>query len=153
MTRRRRDTATPDLFSDYLPKPVVERFAPERVRAARCSARIKQAVKEALKDAGRTREAIAASMSDYLGEPVSPNMLDQYTSGANENSNISAHRLVALYVVTGDIRLINALLADTDTIAVAGRYEALIRREMAKEARARLDREINAADAQWRAGR
>lgn len=154
MTRRRSaDTLTPDLFRDYTPAPVVARFSAERVRASRCSARIKQAVKEALKDDGRSRDAIAAAMSAFLGEKVSAQVLDQYTSGANENSNIPAHRLVALFSVTGDIRLINALLDDTDAIAVPRRYEALLRREMAKEARDRLEREINAADAEWRAGR
>ncbi|RJF70905.1 hypothetical protein [Rhodopseudomonas palustris] len=154
MTRRRpTDTLTPDLFRDYQPAPVVERFSPERVRAARASARIKQALKEALRDCGRSRDTVAAAMSEYLGERVSPQILDQYTSAANETANIPAHRLIALVVVTGDIRLINALLVDTDAVAVARKYEALIRREMAKEARDRLDREINAADAEWRAGR
>jgi hypothetical protein len=150
---RRRDPETVDLFSEYTPRPVVERYAAERVRAARAGARIKRAVSEAMRESGRSRSELAKAMSDYLGESVTTGMLDQYASTANEGHNITAYRLVALLAVTGDLRLINALLSDTGAIAVDGKYEALIRREMAKEARDRLDREINAADAQWRAGR
>lgn len=148
---RRRDQKTPDLFRDFTPPPVVARFSPERVRAVRCAARVKRAVSEAIKDSGRSREVIAHLMSEQLDERITWQMLDQYTSTANEGHNIPAHRLVALFTVTSDVRLLNALLADTDVIAVDAKYEALIRREMAKEARDRLDREINAADAQWKA--
>lgn len=153
MNRRRRDTGTADLFKDYTPQPVVERFAPERVRASRASARIKRAVAEAIKESRHGRDSIAHLMSEQLDERITTAQLDQYTSTANENSNISAHRLVALFNVTGDVRLINALLEGTDVIAVSGKYEALIRREMAKEAVEKLQREVNAADAQWKAGR
>lgn len=150
---RRRDSATADLFRDYAPPPVVERFAPDQVRAARCSARIKQAMSRAMKDCGRSREQVAEAMTEYLGERITRGLLDQYTSTANEVHNIPAHRLVALFVVTGDLRLVNALLTDTGAVAIDGRYEPLIRREMLKEARDKLDRDLNAADAQWRVGR
>lgn len=151
--KRQRDSITPDLFRDFTPPSVVERYSPERVRAVRCSARVKRAVAEAIKDSGRSRDVIAELMSQELGERVTVGMLDQYTSTANESHNIPAHRLVALFSVTADVRLINALLADTSVIAVDAKYEALIRREMAKEMRDKLDREIGAADAQWKAGR
>lgn len=149
---RRRDINTPDLFKDYTPPSVVERFSPERVRAVRTSARIKRAVAEAIKESKHGRDAIAHLMSEQLGERVTPDMLDQYTSTANEKNNISAHRLVALFSVTRDVRLINALLEDTDVVAVDAKYEPLIRREIMKEARDRLDREVGAADAEWKAG-
>ena len=45
------------------------------------------------------------------------------------------------------------MLTDTDMIAVPAKYEALIRREVAKDVRDRLDREICAADTEWRARR
>ncbi|MGL5166671.1 MAG: hypothetical protein ACRC9K_12365 [Afipia sp.] len=151
MSPRRRDTITPDLFKDYTPASVVERFSPERVRAVRASARIKRAVAEAIKDSKHGRDVIAHLMSEQLGERVTPDMLDQYTSTANEKNNISAHRLVALFSVTRDVRLINALLEDTDVIAISAKYEPLIRREMAKEAIEKLQREVNASDAQWKA--
>jgi hypothetical protein len=148
--KRRRDPNTTDLFADYVPQPVVERFAPERVRAVSAAARIKRAIAETIKESRFGRSAIALLMSEATGETVTAAMLDQYTSTANDKHNIPAYRLVALYQATGDIRLINALLEGADVIAVPGKYEALIRREMAKEQRDRLDQEINAADAQWR---
>jgi hypothetical protein len=150
---RRRDQDTVDLFSEFTPAPVVERFSPERVRALRTSSRIARAVAEAIKQSRKSRPDIAREMSDYLGEEVSAAMLDQYSSTANEKNNIPAHRLIALLAVTADIRLVNAALHDTTFVAVDARYEPLIRREMAKEARDRLDREINAADAQWKASK
>ena len=153
MTRRRDDAGTPDLFADYAPAPVVQRFSPERVRASRASARIARAVAESIRQSKRSRHDIAAEISRFLGEDVSVAMLDQYTSTANEKNNIPAHRLVALLAVTGDVRVINAALQDTSFVAIDSRFEPLIRREMAKEARDKIEREINSADAQWRASK
>jgi hypothetical protein len=150
---RKRDTATPDLFRDYVVPTVVERFAPERMRAATVTMRVARAIAEALKNDGRSRADIAREMSTYLGDTVTEAMLNQYASPSNDKHNIPAHRLLALLAVTGDARLINALLEDAGLIAVSAKYEVLIRRELAKEARERLDREIAATDAQWRAGR
>ena len=110
----------------------------------------------------RIHDAVAEIAIGELGLDIYPNqieiitaeqMLDAYASQAREKHNIPTHRLVALAVVTGDIRLINALIADTNFIAVEARFESLIRRELAREARDRLDREINSADAQWKASR
>lgn len=151
--RRSRDSATLDLFRDYTPPAVVERFDPDRVRGASLGVRLARAVAEALLDCGLSREEVAGRLSDYLSEDVTKAMLDAYASPARETHNIPAHRLVALAVVTGDGRLLNALLGEAGYIAVAARYEALIRREQARELREKLDREIEAADAQWRAGR
>jgi len=150
---RRRDTSTIDLFRDYQPKSVVARFAPEEVRAANCAARIAKAVSAALKKNGRSRATIAQLMSEYLGETVTDQMLNAYASQANERHNIPTHRLIALAVVTGDIRVINAMLQDTSFIAIDARFEALIRRELAREARDKLDREAASADAEWKASR
>lgn len=150
---RQRDLRTPDLFKDYTPAPVVERFAPERVRAVHMSARIKRAIAEAIKESSHGRDSIAHLMSEQLGETITTAQLDQYTSTANEKSHISAHRLVALFSVTRDARIINALLEDSGFIAVEKKYEALIFREIAKEKRDLLDRDIAAADAQYKAGR
>src|SRR5258708_6613983 len=111
---RRRDVHTPDLFGDFTPPTVVERFLPERIRAASPAARVKRIVSEAIRDFGRSRGEIAKAMTDYLGESVTPAMLDQYTSTANEGHNIPAYRLAALLAVTGDVRIANALLADTN---------------------------------------
>jgi hypothetical protein len=153
MAIRRRDARTIDMFAEFEPRPVVDRFDGDRVRAATLSVRVARAVSECLKDAGRDRTVIAAEISDYLGESVTRAMLDAYASPGREAHNIPAHRLMALAAVTRDARPINALLFESDMIAVDARYEALIRREQAREMREKLDREIDAADAQWKAGR
>lgn len=148
---RRRDAHTADLFplKSTLP-PIVQRFAAERVRAARASGRIARAVAEAIKESAKSRGEIAAEMSEYLGETVTAAMLDQYTSLANEKNNMPAHRLVALLFATSDIRIVNAMLCGTGFIALDGKYEALIRRELLKEDIEHKRAEIAAADLQWR---
>lgn len=148
-----RDPLTLDLFRDVEPRAVVERYDETQVRASSLAERVSRAVTAALKDFDGERDAIAAEMSAYLDERVSKAMLDQYASQANAQHAIPAHRLIALAIITGDARLINALLADTGLIAVNAKYEPLIAREMTKEAIDRLQRKVSANDAAWRARR
>ncbi len=101
----RRDPNTLDLFTDWKPDEVVQRFEPERVRTATLRARIARAVSETLKDCGRPREEIAAEMSAWLeDDEVTKNMLDAYASEARDRHNITYERLLALVHVTGDVR-------------------------------------------------
>lgn len=150
---KRRDSSTLDLFKDFKPQPVVARFDEQEIRATSIAARMAKAVSKALKDDGRSRDKIAEHMSEIVGERVPASMLDAYASEAKEAHKITAERLLALIVATEDERLLNALLVNTGLIVVPARFEALIRREMAIEARDRLDKEINAARAEWEAKR
>lgn len=134
-------------------QPIVPRFDEREVRASTARARIARAVTAALKSFDGEREAIAAEMSAYLGERVSKGMLDQYASQASELHAIPAHRLVALAVITGDARLVNAALADSGLIAIAAKYEPLLARELAREEIERLRQAAAAHDARWRAAR
>lgn len=149
----KRDGATIDLFRDFEPKPVVDRYDADRVRAATLPMLVSRAISETLAEHGHSRASVAQAMSEHLGEEVTEAMLNKYASQAATSHAIPAHRLVALTAVTGDPRLLNALLADIGLIAIPAKYEALIRRELAKEAADRLTREAGAADAQWRAGK
>lgn len=153
MPPRRRDASTLDLFRDFTPQPVVARFEESSVRAGTLSARLSRAVSRCLDECGIPRDEVARRMSDFLGEKVPVSMLDAYASQAKTQHQISAIRLVALASVTGDERPLNALLNAADMIAVPLRYEALLKREKAKELREELDREIAAADAEWRSKR
>jgi hypothetical protein len=148
-----RDAATLDLFDDYEPRAVVARFDESLVRASNQRARVARAIAATLRDHESERDAIASEMSAYLGERVSVAMLNRYASQGAEEHAITAHRLIALAVITGDARLINALLADTGLIAIDNRFEALIRREQAREAAERLQRVAARADAEWRTKR
>lgn len=144
-------TAASNSSNGFVLPPVVERFDHERVKSARVSGRIKRAVAEAMKDSGHSREEIAELMSEYLGgEKVTVLMLQQYTSTANESHNIPAYRLMALFAVTNDARLLNELLAGSGFIAVPDRYEALLRRERAKLHLDRINQEIEDADRAWK---
>ena len=149
---RKRDTFTIDMFKGFEPSPVVARYAEEQVRAATMAARMARAVTATLKAAG-DRAKVAGDMSKYLGERVTENMLNQYASQANAQHTIPAHRLIALAIVTGDARLINALLTDTGLIAVEAKYEQLIDREVLREEADRIQRKIAEKDAKWRAQR
>lgn len=149
---KRPTSTTLDLFRDFEPKPVVDRFLPADVQAWSPAGRVSKAVALTLNDSTMSRAEIAKAMSELLKDEVSKTMLDAYASQARENS-ISAIRLAALSAVTGDIRPLNALLADMDMIVVPQKYEALLRREKAREMRDRAEREEQAADAEWRARR
>lgn len=150
---RRRDSLTADLFRDYKPEPVVERFDADAVQAWSLEGRLSKAVALTMDESGISRADIAAAMSDALKAPVSKAMLDGYASQAREQHSISAVRLAALIEVTGDARALNVLLESSGLIVVPQKYEALLRREKARELRERAEREEQAADAQWKAQR
>lgn len=149
---KRRDNATPDLFRDYQPAPVVERFDAGAVHAWSLAGRLSKAVGLTLNEADMSRADIAKAMSEHLKDEVSKATLDAYASQAKEHS-ISAVRLAALVAVTNDVRALNTLLEDAGMIVVPKKYEALIMREMADEAIERATRDRQAFDAQWKAKR
>lgn len=148
---RKRDTFSLDLFRDYQPEPVVERFADDAVKAWSLAGRLSKAIALTIDDSDMTREDIAHAMSDMTKTSVSKAMLDAYTSQAREQNQISAVRLAALVAITGDARALNVLLEEAGLIAIPKKYEALLKRERARELRALLEREEQAADAEWRA--
>lgn len=150
---RKRDAFTPDLFRDYEAAPVVERFDPRAVQAWSMSGRVSKAVSLTMDESGMTRKEIADALTELTKTPVSKAMLDGYASQAREQHSISAVRLVALIAITGDARALNVLLADAGLVAVPQKYEALLRREMAREARERAERDEKTFDAEWRAKR
>ncbi|PKR90902.1 hypothetical protein CXZ10_06025 [Pleomorphomonas diazotrophica] len=152
MPKRRPVAANLDLFKDYQPAPVVERYVEGSVRAYDLAGRLSKAVAKTLEESGMGRAEVAKAMADLLQDDMSKNMLDNYASQAKEHV-ISALRLFALVAVTGDPRALNMLLAPAGMIVVPAKYEPLIEREIAKEELDRLQRKINAADAAWRAGK
>jgi hypothetical protein len=102
---RRARPVQPDLLDWQAPQA----YPAEAVRAATVAGRISRAVAFTLRHCGVKRQDIAARMAAYLGEPVSPAMLDAYASQAREDHNISAVRLLALAHATGDVRLLDML--------------------------------------------
>ncbi|WP_127088359.1 hypothetical protein [Aquabacter cavernae] len=149
---RRPDRSTLDLFRDYEPQPVVPRFVEADVRAWTEARRLSRAIALTLDEDGRGREALADLLSERIGERVSKGMLDNYASPEKPHA-ISALRLIGLVTITGDARALNLILGEAGLIAIDRKYEALLRRERARELRERLEQEERAADAEWRAKR
>lgn len=106
MAKTRGDNGTLDWLEDWTPPAIVTRYGEERVRAATLRARIARAVAETLRDCDTGRDDIAAAMSDWLGEDVGRNMLNNYASKAQSDHTIPYLRLLALTHVTGDVRLL-----------------------------------------------
>lgn len=120
-----RHPGQPDLL-DWQPPEAVKRFPEEQVRAATFAARVSRAVAAALADADAEREAIAARMSSFLGERVSPAMLDAYASQAREDHRISVPRLMALLHATRDRRLLELLAEPLGWAVIDRRHLPLI---------------------------
>ena len=136
MARDRRDTLTYSL-PEYFPEEPVKRFEPAQVRGATLAARLCRAMAVALDECGQTREEIAQSMSDYLGEKVSKAMLDAYVSEARSDHNINIVRYAALIHATHDWRLLELIDGLFGFAPVERRYVYLItaaqKRERAEE--------------------
>lgn len=122
MAQRRPGPVQPSLL-DWAPSAP---YAEGDVRAASLAGRISRAVAQTLRDCPLDRDAIAARMSAYLGERVSPGVLNAYASQAREEHNISAVRLVALAHATGDTRLLELLLQPFDLTAISRRLLPMI---------------------------
>lgn len=145
----RGDKKTMDLL-DWEPPQVVRQFEPDQVRAASLRAMVAKAVSAALRDCEKDREAIAAEMSEYLGEPTSKNILDAYASEAREDHVINVVRFLALVHATGDHRLLQ-MLADSFGLAVVEkRYLAAVEEAMWAEQEERARQRRLAARNKWK---
>jgi len=144
MSRRRRCNKTDDLLSWTPPQPV-KSFPADRVRAASLAATIARGVSEALKRSGQDRDQVAKSMAEYLGESVSPNMLDKYASEAAEEHVINVVRFMALVHATKSRELIQMLAEPFGWAVVEQRHLDAIQLAAALEERERLNRDIDEA--------
>ena len=120
-----RHPGQPDLLDWQPPQPVAS-FPEEQVRAVSIAARISRAVAAALHDADAERETIAARMSSFLGERISPAMLDAYASQAREDHRISVPRFLALLHATKDRRLLELLAEPMGWAVIERRHLPLI---------------------------
>lgn len=102
MAKRNRDEQTLDLFQHAQLFPV--ETPRELGSALDFNAKLAQAMSRALDEAresGRDRHEVASRMSEILGQDVSKNMVDAYTSQARETHTISAVRFKAFVRATG----------------------------------------------------
>ena len=120
-----RPAEQPDLLTWEPPQAEIA-FAWEQVRSASPAGRIARAVAVALKECGRTRTEVAAAMSEFLGERVSPNMIDGYASVARTLHQIPLTRFLALIHATRDRRLLQMLAEPMGWAVVERRHLPLI---------------------------
>lgn len=152
MVRQRGDSRTGDLLG-WEPRPCeVERFPAPQIRAATIGSRIVKAMSVALKECGKTRDKVAADMSDYLGETVSKQMLDAYVSEARTTHSISFARFAALVHATGDNRLLTILPELFGFAVVEERLLPAIEDAMLIDKIERLSKQQKMARKRWSGG-
>ncbi|MDO9499004.1 DNA transposition protein [Falsiroseomonas sp.] len=133
----------PDLLS-WEPPQTVLAFEEVEVRGATLAARISRAVSVALRDCGQPRKRVAKAMGDYLGEDVSPAMLDAYASVGRDQHRISVPRMMALMHATGDRRLMEMLAEPMGWAVIERRFLPLIRVAALRDREDELRREREA---------
>lgn len=150
MARNREPSPTP-LFDWRPPEaPAVRYQAPEEVRAASLAASFVRAMQLAEEASGKSREEIAKSMSDYLQQPVSKAVIDQYMSEAREDYVINVVRFLAFMDATRDFRLLSLLAAPFGLAIIDEKYLAAVEEAMCAEQIEALDRRKALARRKWR---
>lgn len=136
MARRHPDPATAPLL-DWQPPPITRRYPDVALKSTSLATLLSKAVSLTLKDCGMSRADVAQRMSDYLGETISENMLDNYASEARADTVINGVRIMALAHVTDDARLLQVMAEPFGWAVIDDRYVSLIRatqiREKARE--------------------
>ena len=147
-----RDTLTLDLF-EWQPPQVAVRMPAETVRGGTLRTQIARAVSQALKECDRSRDEVAAAMSDYLNQEVSKNMLDAYASPSRDEHHISLERFVALIEATGSYGLLGFVADHFDHVVVPSKYSDLIELHMVEEQIERQTQRKQALQARWKSAR
>ena len=130
----------PDLFRDWTPPDPVVRFDPDAIKASSLAARVCKAIAASLKEAGTTRDLVAAKMSDFLGRRVSTNMLNAYASESREQHTIGLPQFVALLHATRDRRLLEMVAEPLGWAVVDRRHLPLIQIALVREQQQILQR-------------
>jgi hypothetical protein len=147
--RRMCVSGQPDLLDWRAPEPVI-RFDEAAVRAQSLSVRLAKAIAAAL--AGHDRAAVARTMSEILGRPVSKHMVDAYASAARDDHAISAPRYMALARATSDRRLLQVMAEPMGWAVIDERYLPLIELAAVREHEDRLRRQGDVLRRQARSG-
>jgi len=153
MTRHRKDGKTLDLLAWEPPVPT-RAFEPEKIRASSLRAGIAKATSAALKECGNPRGATAKAMSDWLGEPVTENMLNTFASEGREDHVPSLIRFLGICHATNDAqRLLQALADHFDLAVIPARYVAAIEEALLAEKIEELQRRKQLSRGLWKPSR
>lgn len=132
---KRRDTLTSDLF-DWQPPKVAVGYGEDVTGRGALDNRIARAISQALKEAkvrDIKRSQIASAMSDYLGRPISEDMLNKWASEAADSNRITLDAFVALIDATGTHDLVSLVVSSFGLVAVPERYSDLIELHLIEE--------------------
>jgi hypothetical protein len=130
--RQRADQRTHDLFDFEL----ASRPSSAPGALAGLKTQIAHMMSAAIRNSGRDRHDIAASMSKLLGEDVSKTMLDAYTAESRDDQNVPAYRFLPFVFATESwpefdtlLRPIGCSLLIGDAAKIAAVTELEIRRD------------------------
>lgn len=144
--RDRADDRTPDLWDGWEPDTGEVGYDDRReIRASSIDATFSRAVAAALKAAhedGLSRADVARAMSEYLGESVTENMLNNYASQAKEDHKITPARLAALVHATGDRRPLSIIPELFGLAVIDSEYLYWVEVGQLEDERARLDQRL-----------
>ncbi|MFG1409478.1 hypothetical protein V5G24_00060 [Xanthobacter sp. VTT E-85241] len=147
----RPDRSTLDLFHDWEPPQVTVAPREEDMRGP-LDLVIARLIKRALADCKQSREVIAQKMSDYLGRPISKDMLDAWASPAKSN-RMPLDAFAALVDATGDMSLLGWLPAEHGFVVVPARYADLIELHLLEERETEIARRKAMVAARYKGGR
>ncbi len=152
---RRRDPLTRDLF-DWQPPRVAVGYGVEVTGRGPLDARIARAIGQALRDArddGLPRPEIARRMAERLGRPVSPAMLDKWSSESSGEHRIPLDAFVALVHATGARDLLGFVPAEFGLTVIESEYAELIEAQLLDEHIAEMQARAQVLAARRRARR
>ena len=133
---RHRDPLTKDLFA-WEPPQVAVGYGAEVMGRGALDNKIARLVSRALTDArevrGIQRGTVAKSMSDYLGRPVSPDMLNKWSSEAAEGHRLPLDAFIALIEATKSIELTGFVPGEFGLTVIEDEYAELIEDQLLAE--------------------
>lgn len=125
---------------------------PERMHGPDYADKISEAIAAKLEECakrGQSRSDIAHRMSRIMGTTIRENILNQYSSTAAQDKNISVARFLAFMEATQGYDLLGLLSSPFDLHIVTSKNAKLIERELLKERLKELEADIEAADASY----
>jgi len=143
------DRNTLDMFRDWEPPQVSVAPRPEDVRGP-MDLVIARLIKRALEN--RSRDEIAAAISEILGRSVTASTLDAWASPAKSN-RIPLDAFAALIEATGDTSLLGWLPGLHGFVVVPAKYADLIELHLLEERESEIARRKQALTARYKGGR
>lgn len=148
-----RDTKTLDLLAWTPPRAPVPVVAEEVSRSATLGGRLCRLMALVLRESDKTRDDVAQTMSDYLGETVSPSMLDKYVAESATDHVINIIRYIALIHATGDMRLLQGLADIFAYAVIPERFVPAIEESLLRDQMEQLNQRLAMATKSWKGAR